>query len=92
MRTTVVIDSDVAAEIERLRREGLGVSEALNLLARRGMSGADIRKTARYKHRATKIGLKVDVTNVADVLDLLDDDPPRDAAGGHHQPRGGSPA
>lgn len=36
MRTTVVIDSDVAAEVERLRREGMGLSEALNLLARVG--------------------------------------------------------
>lgn len=46
------------------------------------MSSADVRKTARYKHRATKIGLKVDGTNVADLLDLLDDDPRRDAAVG----------
>ncbi|EUA05173.1 copG family DNA-binding protein [Mycobacterium kansasii 824] len=38
VRTTVVIDSDVAGEIERLRREGMGLSEALNLLARRGMT------------------------------------------------------
>lgn len=37
-RTTVVINSDAAAEVERLRRNGLGVSEALNLLARRGMA------------------------------------------------------
>lgn len=38
VRTTVVIDSDVAAEIARLRREGMGLSEALNLLARGGMT------------------------------------------------------
>jgi hypothetical protein len=74
MRTTVVIDSDVAAEIERLRRHGLGVSEALNLLARRGMSAAATAKPAKYRHRTSKIGLKVDVTSIADVLDLLDDD------------------
>jgi hypothetical protein len=76
MRTTVVIDSDVAGEIERLRREGLGVSEALNLLARRGMAkeAEATSKTVKYQHRTSKIGLKVDVTNVADVLDLLDDD------------------
>lgn len=74
MRTTVVIDSDVAGEIERLRREGLGLSEALNLLARRGMAKSATSKTVKYQHRTSKIGLKVDVTNVADVLDLLDDD------------------
>jgi hypothetical protein len=74
MRTTVVIDSDVAAEIERIRRGGLGVSEALNPLARRGTAKEATCKTVKYRHRTSKIGLKVDVTNVADVLDLLDDD------------------
>jgi hypothetical protein len=73
VRTTVVIDSDVAAEIGRLRREGLGVSEALNLLARRGMTKDTAAKEVNYHHRTAKIGLKVDVTNVAEVLDLLDD-------------------
>jgi hypothetical protein len=74
MRTTVVIDSDVAAEVERLRREGMGLSEALNLLARRGMARGAAARIAEYQHRTSRIGLKVDVTNVADVLDLLDDD------------------
>lgn len=74
MRTTVVIDSDVAGEIERLRRQGMGLSEALNLLARRGMAAEKPTTTARYRHRTSSIGLKIDVTNVADVLDLLDDD------------------
>jgi hypothetical protein len=73
MRTTVVLDSDVAAEVDRLRREGLGVSEALNLLARRGMADQRTAKAVKYQHRTSKVGLKVDVTNVADVLDLLDD-------------------
>ncbi|WP_343601183.1 CopG family transcriptional regulator [Mycobacterium sp.] len=71
----MVIDSDVAAEIERLRRRGMGLSEALNVLARRGMStGAAASHRGTYTHRTSKIGLKVDVTNVADVLDLIDDD------------------
>jgi hypothetical protein len=74
MRTTVVIDSDVAGEIERLRREGMGLSEALNLLARRGMARRPSSEAIKYKHRTSRIGLKVDVTNIADVLDLLDDD------------------
>jgi len=74
VRTTVVIDADVAAEVQRLRREGLGVSEALNLLARRGIAAQATTLGARYRHRTARIGLKVDVTNVADVLDLLDDD------------------
>lgn len=73
MRTTVVIDSDVASEIARLRRKGMGLSEALNLLARRGMAGEPSSKTVKYKHRTSPIGLKVDVTNIAEVLDLLDE-------------------
>jgi len=74
MRTKVVIDSDVAGEIERLRRDGMGLSEALNLLARRGMTRVRSSEKVEYKHRTSRIGLKVDVTNIADVLDLLDDD------------------
>jgi hypothetical protein len=53
----------------------MGLSQALNLLARRGMTrGPESKTTVKYKHRASRIGLKVDVTNIADVLDLLDDD------------------
>ncbi|MGO9103700.1 MAG: CopG family transcriptional regulator [Mycobacterium sp.] len=75
MRTTVVLDSDVATEIERLRRAGMGLSEALNLLARRGMANdSTASTTVKYRHRTSKIGLKVDVTHVGDVLDLIDDD------------------
>jgi hypothetical protein len=52
----------------------MGLSEALNLLARRGMTRGASSTTVKYKHRTSRIGLKVDVTNIADVLDLLDDD------------------
>ena len=55
MRTTVVIDSDVAGEIARLRREGLGLSEALNLLARRGMTRGPLSEAVKYKHRTSLI-------------------------------------
>jgi hypothetical protein len=76
MRTTVTLDDDVAAEIDRLRREsGLGVSEALNALARVGV-GARRRRTAeRFVQPTAELGLLVDVTNVGDVLDLLDEAP-----------------
>lgn len=70
----MVIDSDVVAEIERLRRQGLGISAALNLLARRGIAAQAGKPGPRYQHRTAQIGLKVDVTNVAEVLDLLDGD------------------
>lgn len=72
MRTTILIDDDVAAAVERLRRdEGLGLSEALNRLARAGMAVKSPRHPT-FRQRAVKLGLKVDVTNVAEALELLD--------------------
>ncbi|MBA2263154.1 MAG: ribbon-helix-helix protein, CopG family, partial [Chloroflexi bacterium] len=39
MRTTVTLDKDVAAAVRRLRlSEGMGLSEALNRLARAGLT------------------------------------------------------
>lgn len=74
MRTTVNVDDDVAAEIARLRREeGLGLSEALNLLARRGLTVGRT-STPRFRQQSVDLGARVDVTNVGDVLDLLDED------------------
>ena len=71
MRTTVSLDDDVTAAVRRLQRErGIGVSEALNLLARAGLTVKPGRRP--FRHRSLKLGLKVDVTNVADALELLD--------------------
>lgn len=74
MRTTITVADDVAAEMERLRRaEGLGPSEALNKLARQGMAQAAAPRVD-YVHESADLGLKVDVSNVAEVLELLDSD------------------
>lgn len=71
MRTTVTLDADVAAAVERLRRErGLGLSEALNLLARTGLTVK--RSRASYRQRTAKLALRVDVTNIAETLEQLD--------------------
>jgi len=71
MRTTVNLDDDVAVAIERLRHEqGLGVSEAVNQLARAGLRQKP-RRTP-FRQRTAKIGLTVDVTNVAEALEQLD--------------------
>lgn len=72
MRTTFTLDDDVAAAVEKLRREeGLGLSEAVNRLIRAGMVRPERRH--RYEHRSAEIGLKVDVTDIGDVLDVLDE-------------------
>lgn len=71
MRTTVTLDPDVEAAIDRLRRErGLGLSEALNRLARAGLT---VRTShPRFRQRRAKLGLRIDVTNVAEAIEQLD--------------------
>ena len=72
MRTTVTLADDVAAAVDALRRErGIGLSEALNDLARRGLvSGGGAR--GAYVHAPRDLGLRIDATNIGEVLDLLD--------------------
>ncbi len=71
MRTTVTLDDDVAAAVQRLRRErGVGVSEAVNRLARAGLAAR--RESKPFKQRHAAIGLKIDVRNIAEVLETLD--------------------
>jgi Arc/MetJ family transcription regulator len=71
MRTTVNLDDDVAAAVQRLRAErGLGVSEAVNRLARAGLTVRPARSA--FRQRTAPLDLKVDVTNVAEALELLD--------------------
>lgn len=72
MRTTVRLDPEVAAAAEQLRRErNIGLGEAVNELARAGLiRGGE--KPAHFHQRTASVGLKVDVTDVADTLDLLD--------------------
>ncbi|HWG74735.1 MAG TPA: ribbon-helix-helix protein, CopG family [Acidimicrobiales bacterium] len=68
----MTLDDDVAAAVESLRRqEGTGVSEAVNRLIRAGLARRPTRVT--YRHRTSDLGLKIDVTNVGEVLDLLDE-------------------
>jgi len=72
MRTTVTLDSDVAVAVEKVRQnEGIGMSEAVNRLIRVGLSRPAKRNI--YQHRSADIGFKVDVTNIGEVVDLLDE-------------------
>ncbi len=71
MRTTVTLDADVANAVGELRRQrGLGVSEAINQLARRGLTVKPPGKP--FRQRTARLALKVDVTNVAEALESLD--------------------
>ncbi len=71
MRTTVEFDDDTAKVIEQLRQErGIGVSEAVNELIRRGLLPRPAGEP--FRQATHPLGLKVDVTNIAEALDLLE--------------------
>lgn len=72
MRTTIRLDDDIAAAAERIRRqENVGLSEAVNRLARAGLR-AEQPARRPFRQRESKLGLRVDVSNVAEALELLD--------------------
>ncbi len=71
MRTTVEFDDDTAAAIDELRRqEGLGVSAAVNELIRRGLISRPA--PPRFEQKTMRLGLRIDVSNVAEALEQLD--------------------
>lgn len=71
MRTTISLDPDVAAAVEKLRRErSVGLSEAVNTLIRAGLRVEEPRR--RFEQKTHPLGLRVDVTNIAEALDLLE--------------------
>jgi len=71
MRTTVDLDDDVAAAIDQLRRGGsVGLSEAVNQLIRAGLLQAP--RPHRFRQRSAPLGLRIDVSNVAEALETLD--------------------
>jgi hypothetical protein len=73
VRTTIRLDDDVAAAAEQIRRErNIGLSEAVNQLARAGLR-ADRPARRTFQQRTSNLGLHVDVSNVAETLELLDD-------------------
>lgn len=72
MRTTINLAPDVQAIVERVRRErGLSMSDAVNSIVRERAMGPHGAPSAPPTLRP--LGLRVDVANVADALDLLDD-------------------
>ena len=71
MRTTVDLDDDTAKAVAALRRRGgMGLSEAVNHLIRQGLLP---RPEARpFRQRTRHLGLRIDVSNVADALEALE--------------------
>jgi hypothetical protein len=70
MRTTIELDADTGQAVQGLRQQGRGVSEAVNELIRRGMMATPREKP--FVPRPRHLGVRIDVSNVADALDLLE--------------------
>jgi hypothetical protein len=71
VRTTITLAEDVAAAVERIRRErSLGLSEAVNELIRSGLVAR--RKPRGFKQRTHDMGQGIDYTNVAEAVETLD--------------------
>lgn len=71
MRTTLSLDDDVAAAVQRLRAErNIGLSDAVNDLIRAGLAAPERRPD--FRQRTAILGLRADVSSVADALEHLD--------------------
>jgi hypothetical protein len=71
MRTTLTLADDVAAAVERLRRErSIGLSEAVNELVRAGLLRPE--PAQPFRQRSHDLGEGIDVSNVAEAIESLD--------------------
>lgn len=71
MRTTIELSEETAKAVEAVRRDlGVGVSEAVNELVRRGLLPRD--ETVKFRQRTRSLGMKVDVSNIAATLEVLE--------------------
>ena len=72
MRTTVTLAADVAAAAEQLQRErGLGISEAINELVRRGL--AVTAPATPFRQQTSAMGeAALPIDDIAGLLEALD--------------------
>ncbi len=69
MRTTIDLSDDVLAAVETLRRDRrIGLSAAVNELARAGLSRTEIPKP--FRQRTHDMGPGIDVSNIGDALPI----------------------
>jgi hypothetical protein len=72
MRTTVTLSDDVAAAVERLRRErSLGMSEAINELVRAGLTKQQ-EHPVPFRQTTHDLGHGIDFSNIGDAIETLD--------------------
>ncbi len=71
MRTTITLADDVAAAVEKLRREqSIGLSEAVNDLVRAGL--IEHRSRSPFRQKTHDLGRGIDFANVAETIETLD--------------------
>jgi hypothetical protein len=72
MRTTLNLAEDVAAAVDRLRRErGIGISEAVNELARAGLATQRTDR-APFEQKTHDLGEGIAFDNIAETIETLD--------------------
>lgn len=73
MRTTINLDDDIARAVEHLRREaGVGVSEAVNTLARRGLAARDAEPPAFVQSTSSMGPARIPLDDIGDALEALE--------------------
>ena len=71
MRTTITLDRDVQAAVDQLRKESeIGLNEAVNQLIRHGLAAP--RKGPPFEQRTRPLGIRIDVSDVAQALEVLE--------------------
>lgn len=75
MRTTITLDDDVARAVEQVRRaQGVGVSEVVNTLARRGLAQPDTAPRP-FRQDVSSMGRpRLPLDDIAETLALLEGD------------------
>ncbi|HWE55151.1 MAG TPA: hypothetical protein VG435_06535 [Acidimicrobiales bacterium] len=67
----MTLDDDVAAAVDRLLHDrSIGVSQAIDELVRARLGSMPAR--TKFRQRGLRLGLGIDVRNVAETLDLLE--------------------
>jgi len=73
VRTTIDLQPDVEKAIEQVRKStGKGLSETVNELVRAGLVRQS-HEHSPFVQKSHPLGLRIDVSNVAEALELLDD-------------------
>lgn len=71
MRTTVSLADDVAAAVQRLRKErSIGLSEAVNELIRAGLTKRQVAN--RFQQQTYDMREGIDYSNIGDAIETLD--------------------